>query len=75
MAEYTKYEVARMIGSRALQIAMGAPMLVKLKEEDIEKIKYNPIKIAKMEFEEGLLPINVKRPMPLEGKKKAKKKD
>lgn len=28
--EYTKYEIARMIGSRALQISMGAPFLIKL---------------------------------------------
>ena len=27
---YTKYEKARMIGSRALQISMGAPFLVKM---------------------------------------------
>ena len=61
---YTKYEIARMIGSRALQISMGAPFLVKLSEKDLEHIGYNPIEIAKLEFEQDLLPITVRRPMP-----------
>ena len=62
--DYTKYEKARMIGSRALQIAMGAPFLVKLQDEDLKKIKYNPVEIAKKEFNEGLLPITIRRPLP-----------
>lgn len=62
--KYTKYEIARMIGSRALQIAMGAPFLVKLGPEDLEKIAYNPIEIAKLEFEKDVLPLTVKRPLP-----------
>ncbi|MFH1398898.1 MAG: DNA-directed RNA polymerase subunit K [Candidatus Woesearchaeota archaeon] len=61
---YTKYENARMIGSRALQIAMGAPFLIKVSEEELEKIKFNPIEIAKLELENGVLPITVKRPYP-----------
>lgn len=60
--EYTKYERARMIGSRALQLSMGAPFLVKLEKEDLEKIRFDPIEIALMEFQEGVLPITVKRP-------------
>jgi len=64
MKKYTKYEIARMIGSRALQISMGAPFLVKLSEKDLENIGYNPIEIAKMEFEKDVLPITVRRPMP-----------
>lgn len=59
---YTKYEKARMIGSRALQLSMGAPFLVKLSEEELEKIKFNPIEIALREYVEGVLPITVKRP-------------
>ena len=53
-----------MIGSRALQIAMGAPFLLKLEEKDLKKIAYNPIEIAKLEFKEGVIPITVKRPLP-----------
>ncbi len=60
----TKYERARLVGARALQIAMGAPLLLDLNEEDLEKINYNPIEIAKIELEKGILPITIKRPMP-----------
>ena len=62
VTDFTKYEKARMIGSRALQLSMGAPFLVKLSEKDLEKLKYDPIEIAMREFEEGVLPITVKRP-------------
>ncbi len=64
MEKYTKYEKARIIGARALQIAMGAPLLLKLKEEELEKLNFNPIEIAKKEFNEGVLPITIRRPMP-----------
>lgn len=60
--DYTKYEKARMVGSRSLQLAMGAPFLLKLTEKELEKLKYNPIRIALMEFEAGVIPITVKRP-------------
>jgi DNA-directed RNA polymerase subunit K len=60
---YTKYERARMIGSRALQLSMGAPFLLKLDKKDLEKIKFNPIEIAIKELEAGVLPITVKRPV------------
>lgn len=59
---FSKYETARMIGARALQISMGAPFLVKLSEDDIKKLRYNPVEIAKLEFEKGVIPITVKRP-------------
>ena len=62
--EFTKFEKARMIGSRALQISMGAPFLVKLSEKDLEEIMYNPIEIAKLEFDKGVIPLSVRRPAP-----------
>jgi DNA-directed RNA polymerase subunit K len=61
---YTKYEKARMLGSRALQISMGAPFLIKISEEELVKMKYNPVEIAKKEFEADVIPITVRRPMP-----------
>ena len=64
ITNHTKYEKARMIGSRALQISQGAPFLVKLNKKELENVKYNPIEIATMEFDKGLLPITVKRPLP-----------
>jgi DNA-directed RNA polymerase subunit K/omega len=68
ITDYTKYETARMIGSRALQLSMGAPFLVKLSVEELEKVKYDPIEIALKELKEGVLPITVRRPAV--GKKK-----
>ncbi len=52
--KYTKYEKARIIGARALQIAMGAPVLIETEEID-------PIEIAIAEFEKGVIPITAKR--------------
>ncbi len=60
--QYTKYEKARMVGSRALQLSMGAPFLLKINDEDLKGMRYDPIRIALREFEEGILPITVKRP-------------
>jgi len=60
----TKYERARILGARALQIAMNAPLLVKISKEDLEKIKYDALRIAEIELDSGILPISVKRPMP-----------
>ncbi len=62
LKDYTKYEKARIIGARALQISMGAPFLIKLSKEDLEKLKYNTLEIAKLEFAKDLLPITIKRP-------------
>jgi DNA-directed RNA polymerase subunit K len=61
---YTKYERAKMIGARALQIGMGAPFLIELSKEDLERIHYNPIEVAKMEYEKGIIPITIRQPMP-----------
>ncbi|MCF7862351.1 DNA-directed RNA polymerase subunit K [Candidatus Woesearchaeota archaeon] len=60
----TKYERARMIGSRALQISLGAPILINMTKAKLKEIKYNPVEIAKLEFVEGKIPIMVRRPMP-----------
>jgi DNA-directed RNA polymerase subunit K/omega len=62
--EITKFEKARLIGARALQISMGAPFMVKLSQKQLEDLKYNPVEIAKLEFEQGVLPIEVRRKMP-----------
>ncbi len=65
--KFSKYETARILGARALQIAMNAPLLIKLTKEDLEKIKYDALRIAEIELESGVLPISIKRPFP--GKK------
>lgn len=62
--EFSKYERARILGARALQIAMNAPLLIKISEEDLEKIKYDPLKIAEIELDSDILPISIKKPFP-----------
>ena len=54
--KYTRFERARIIGARALQISLGAPTLVEVPEETID-----PIEIAIKEFEKGVIPMTVKR--------------
>lgn len=61
---FTKYERARIIGARALQIAMNAPLLIKITEEDLEKLHFDAIKIAEVELMSGALPISIKKPFP-----------
>ncbi len=62
--EFTRFETARIIGARALQISMDAPLLIKLSESELEVMHYDALKIAEKEFRSGVLPISVRRPMP-----------
>jgi DNA-directed RNA polymerase subunit K len=71
--EFTKYEIARILGARALQIAMDAPLLLKINEKELEDINYNPIEIAKQELLAGVLPITVNRPLPKKKESKFRK--
>ncbi len=52
---YTRFERARIVGARALQIAMGAPVLI----EDDGRL--DPLNIAIEELKAGVIPITVKR--------------
>ena len=61
---FTKYESARILGARALQVAMNAPLLINIKEEDLEKINYDAIKIAEVELNSNILPISINKPFP-----------
>lgn len=62
--KFTKYEIARIIGARALQIAMDAPLLLKISDEELKAMNYDAIKIAEKEFNNNALPIVVHRPIP-----------
>ena len=53
----TRFEITRIISARALQISMGAPVLIKSDASD-------PKKIALAEFEKSVLPITVTRVLP-----------
>jgi DNA-directed RNA polymerase subunit K len=61
---FTKYETARIVGARALQIAMDAPLLLKLSEDELKEMQYDSLRIAERELSEGVLPIAISRPMP-----------
>jgi len=56
----TKYERARIIGARALQISLGAPVLIPL-DKDTPR---DPVEIAMRELELGILPIIIRRRAP-----------
>ena len=70
--EFSKYERARILGARALQISMDAPLLIKMEGEELENLNYDPLKIAQRELDSGVLPITVNRPMPLKRDEKLK---
>lgn len=57
MGDYTRFEKARIIGARALQIARGAPVMIKTNLKD-------PIKIAELEFEKGVIPLDIRKKLP-----------
>jgi DNA-directed RNA polymerase subunit K len=52
--DYTKFERATIIGARALQLAYGAPPLIKVPEGVTE-----PLVLAEIEFNDGVIPIVV----------------
>jgi len=70
--EFTRYEIARIIGARALQVSMDAPLLLKISDDDLKAMRYDALKIAEREFTSGVLPISVKRPMPKRTSEKLK---
>jgi DNA-directed RNA polymerase I, II, and III subunit RPABC2 len=54
----TKYERARLLGTRALQISMNAPVMI-----DLEGMT-DPLQIAEKELKEKKIPLIVRRYMP-----------
>jgi DNA-directed RNA polymerase subunit K len=53
--ELTKYERARIIGARSLQLAMGAPPLLEV------NVDSTPMDIATRELDTGIVPLVVLR--------------
>jgi len=53
----TRFERARVLGARALQISMGAPPLIEITVS-------TPIEIADQELKEGVLPMTIRRKLP-----------
>lgn len=63
--EFTRFEIARILGARALQISMDAPLLISLTDKELNEMHFDALKIAAKEFYSGVLPISVRRPMPI----------
>jgi len=55
----TRFERARVLGARALQISMGAPVLL-----DVPELIKSPIELAELELREDVLPISIRRSLP-----------
>jgi DNA-directed RNA polymerase I, II, and III subunit RPABC2 len=55
----TRFEKTRIVGARALQISMGAPLLIEVPKEVTD-----PIQIALLELEKKALPITIRRRLP-----------
>ena len=55
----TRFEKARVIGARSLQISMGSPILVEVPPEIS-----TPMEIATLELRENVLPISIRRTLP-----------
>jgi len=55
----SKYELARVLGVRAVQISMNSPIRIPLKSNEID-----PLKIAKKELKAGKSPIIIRRYLP-----------
>jgi DNA-directed RNA polymerase subunit K len=54
--EYTRFERARILGARALQVSLGAPILIDVPPELVD-----PVEIAELEFAANMIPITVRR--------------
>jgi len=55
----TRFERARIAGARALQVSLGAPILVELPPK-----MSDPIDIALVEIKAGVLPMTIRRTLP-----------
>jgi len=71
--KFTRYEVARILGARSLQLAMDAPVLLKLSKQELDELNFDSLKIAERELESEVLPITVRRPLPKKSEKTVKK--
>lgn len=71
--KFTRYEIARILGARSLQLAMDAPVLLKLSKEEEDELNYDTLRIAERELESEILPITIRRPLPKKSEKTIKK--
>jgi DNA-directed RNA polymerase I, II, and III subunit RPABC2 len=55
----TRFERARVIGARSLQLALGAPSFITVPSDITD-----PISLALLEIEEHALPLSIRRSLP-----------
>ena len=55
----SRYERARVVGARALQVSQGAPVLI-----DVDSEEFQPITVAKQELKARVLPVGFMRKIP-----------
>eukprot|EP00768_Dysnectes_brevis_P005323 gnl/Dysnectes_brevis/380_a422_7995.p1 GENE.gnl/Dysnectes_brevis/380_a422_7995~~gnl/Dysnectes_brevis/380_a422_7995.p1 ORF type:complete len:113 (-),score=9.55 gnl/Dysnectes_brevis/380_a422_7995:67-405(-) len=61
----TKFERARVLGARALQISMGAPAMIDTESVEREKVKaLDPLFLAEQELKQCKSPIIIRRHLP-----------
>ena len=58
-AHLTRFERAKIIGSRALQLSLGAPSFVK-----VSKSIHDPILLATLELDKTVMPLIIRRTYP-----------
>lgn len=63
----TRFEKTRIISARALQISQGSPVFI-----TVPKYVTEPVEIAKLEWEAGVIPIDIKEQVEEEMEKDAK---
>ncbi|HLD58797.1 MAG TPA: DNA-directed RNA polymerase subunit K [archaeon] len=63
MEKISRFEKARLLSARALQLALGAPPLIKIESER------TMFEVATKEFEQKILPLTILRTFP-NGEKK-----
>ena len=57
--QLNKYEKARLIGARALQLALGAPPLVEVSKIARRDTYISPIELAVAELDANVIPLQV----------------
>jgi DNA-directed RNA polymerase I, II, and III subunit RPABC2 len=55
----TRFERARIVGARSLQVSLGAPILAPLPDNVVD-----PIDVAVVELQEKVLPMTIRRTLP-----------
>ncbi|MEM3364787.1 MAG: DNA-directed RNA polymerase subunit K [Candidatus Micrarchaeia archaeon] len=56
VTELNRFEIARIIGARSLQLSLGAPPMIQVPPKMVD-----PLELAREEFRQGVIPLMVIR--------------